>query len=468
MFFGGVGMIGGSVAECLRPIRCEPVGAGLSRAVCALFSVCLVMTANAQTPNTSEPSQSINVYAAGSLREVMKALERSYADERKGASPSGSPPSLKFLFGPSGKLRERIEAGERADVFASASPTHTERLVAAGKLRSSTVFANNSLCVMARPGFVMNEQNIIDSMLASDVVLGTSTPGADPAGDYTWDMFKKIELARPGAFAALDKKARKLTGAEVNQADTVAPYTRILMDKRADVFVTYCTNARSAQREEPTITSVKVPTQFDVATAYGIGLAVDAPESAREFLRYILSQRAQKVITEFGFSAPALKCDKVEAPLKAAHAAWTGVETSVIASSGASDANKVPVVATGKRLAMTLQSGETLNFTQRAQGKGSRVFGGAVEFTAITAGHVEVFVDQRAWIDVVQLHDQVAAKSLRADRWLSCAGVGKNLGFNVIAGERYELRLSEIDNARAAVLIMPMQPDSSAAKHATQ
>jgi molybdenum ABC transporter molybdate-binding protein len=380
-------------------------------------------------------------------------------------------PSIKFLFGPSGKLRERIEAGERTDIFASASPTHTERLVTAGTLRSSTLFASNSLCVMARPGFVLNEQNVIDSLLAANVVLGTSTPGADPAGDYTWDMFKKIELARPGAWATLDKKAQKLTGAEVSQSDTVAPYARILMDKRADVFVTYCTNARIAQKAEPTITSIKVPAQFDVATAYGIGLAVDAPESAREFLRYILSQRAQKVIAEFGFSAPALKCDMVEDSLKAAHAAWTDAGTNTIASSGVtsgSSATKVPVVATGKRLAMTLQPGDTLKFTQRAQGKGSRVFGGTVEFTATTSGHVEVFVDQRAWIDVVQVRDQVALKSLRADRWLGCAGVGKNLGFKVTAGERYELRLSEIDNARATVLVMPMQPESSAVKSATQ
>lgn len=444
------------------------MGAGLSHIACAVFVVGFVMSANAQSPKPSESSQPISVYAAGSLRDVMKALEQSYAEERSAAASSSVPPPIKFLFGPSGTLRERIETGERADVFASASPTHTERLVTAGKLRSSSVFASNSLCVMARPGFVLNEQNLVDSLLAAEVVVGTSTPGADPAGDYTWDMFKKIELARPGAFATLDKKAQKLTGAEVSQTDSVAPYARILMEKRADVFVTYCTNARVAQKAEPTITSVKVPVQFDVATAYGIGLAVDAPESAREFLRYVLSQRAQKVMAEFGFSAPALKCDKVEESLTAAHAAWTGAETPVIGSSGASSVARVPVVVAGKRLAMTLQPGETLNFVQRSQGKGGRVFGGVVEFTANRSGHFEVFVDQRAWIDVVQVRDQVALKSLRADRWLGCAGVSKNLGFNVTAGEHYELRLSEIDNARAGVMIMPMQRESSAVKSATQ
>ena len=115
------------------------------------------------------------------------------------------------------------------------------------------------------------------------------------------------------------------------------------MDKRAYVFVTYCTNARTAQKAEPTITTVKVPPQFDVATAYGVGLAADAPESAREFFRYLLSQQARKVMAEFSFSAPTSTPtdDNVEASLKAAHADWTGVETTVIGSIGAISATKV-------------------------------------------------------------------------------------------------------------------------------
>lgn len=76
--------------------------------------------------------------------------------------------------------------------------------------------------------------------------------------------------------------------------------------------MTYCTNARIAQRAEPTITSVKVPAQFDVATTYGIRLAARVPEAAREFVRYVLSQRAQVVMAELGFSAPAPGCDELE------------------------------------------------------------------------------------------------------------------------------------------------------------
>ena len=428
------------------------------------FGLALCLAVPAVSVVHAAESPAIKVYAAGSLRDAMGTLERAYADERRSAAPTQPIPTFQFLFGPSGKLREKIEAGEAVHVFASASPSHTERLVRAGKLRSSSVFASNSLCVIARPDFPISESNLIDTLLVPDVVLGTSTPGADPAGDYTWDMFKKIDAARPGAFATLDAKAKKLTGAEVNVADAAPPYARILVEKRADVFVTYCTNARAAQKIEPKITSVKVPAAFDVATSYALGITPEAPDAAREFLRYMLSQRAQKVMAEFGFSAPALVCSKVEPALNEAHAAWTGARLNVNSSAGAAPDAKMPTVQVGKRLAMSLQPADTLKFRRRTSasaGGGKVSFGGAAEFTPATGGHLEVFLDQRAWIDVVRIQDQTAAVAVRSDRWLGCAGVGKNLGFNVSAGERYELRLSEIDGAHAAVLLMLMPQQSS-------
>ncbi len=436
------------------------------------LALCLAMSLISLVRAAEAPvaeALTIKVYAAGSLREVMSTLERAYLVERRTATPGQPMSTFQFLFGPSGKLREKIEAGDSVHIFASASPSHTERLVAAGKLRSSNVFASNSLCVIARPDFPISESTLIDTLLAPTVVLGTSTPGADPSGDYTWAMFKKIGTVRPGAFAALDAKAKKMTGAEVNASDTTSPYAQILLAKRADVFVTYCTNGRIAQKTDPKITSVKVPAEFDVATSYSIGLTPDAPETARDFLRFVLSQRAQKLMAELGFSAPALVCGQVEPKLKDAHSAWTGTSIAVSAAAGHAPDNPAKIVPLGpiaKRLAMTLQPAKTLTFKRRSRESaesGKPSFGGVVEFTAPVSGHMEVFVDQRAWIDVVRVRDQTVATAVRSDRWLGRAGDGKNLGFAVVAGEKYELRLSEIDNAQAAVLLMPMQLTATAA-----
>ena len=442
---------------------------------CAVVALAINPTASAQsvqpgTPTAPPMNTPISIYAAGSLREAMSALTVAYAAERRGGtgaststvSATNADPTFKFLFGPSGKLRERIAAGEVADVFASASTSHTDRLLKEGKLRSSNVFASNAMCVIARPGVKIASDTIIDMLLSSDLILGVSTPGADPAGDYTWEMFKKIDAERPGAFVQLDKKALKLAGAEVNQADTVAPYARLLTEKRADIFITYCTNASTAQKINPAITMVKVPSSIDVPSAYAIGLTTAATESAREFVRYVLSQRAQKVLEQFGFSAPTAKCEGLTSRLAEAYAAWTATPNLVTTSSGA-QGETVPEIALRKRLQLTLKPQEALAFGRPPKGK-APMFGGTTAFVAQSSGRIEVFVDRRAWVDVVRVRDQVAMAPQRSDRWLGCAGVGKNLGFDVVAGERYELRLSEIDAPEATVLLMPLATANAAAQ----
>jgi molybdate transport system substrate-binding protein len=72
----------------------------------------------------AEAADRITLYAAGSLKaaltDVAKAYEEAY----------GTP--VEMAFAASGLLRERIEGGEQADVFASANMQHPGALMAAG------------------------------------------------------------------------------------------------------------------------------------------------------------------------------------------------------------------------------------------------------------------------------------------------------------------------------------------------
>jgi ABC-type molybdate transport system substrate-binding protein len=49
-------------------------------------------------------------------------------------------------------------------------------------------------------------------MLDPTVRLGTSTPKADPSGDYAWEVFRRAEAVQPGSRERLEAKAIKLTG----------------------------------------------------------------------------------------------------------------------------------------------------------------------------------------------------------------------------------------------------------------
>ncbi len=154
----------------------------------------------------SQPAQAENVllHAAGSLRTALGDVTAVFAKETGLAVES--------KFGPSGLLRKEIAGGARAGVFASANMEHPRSLAAAGLSGPVVLFARNRLCALVRPGLSVQPDNVLERMLDQTVKLGTSTPKADPSGDYAFEAFAKADKLKPGARAALEKKAMQLTG----------------------------------------------------------------------------------------------------------------------------------------------------------------------------------------------------------------------------------------------------------------
>ena len=144
------------------------------------------------------------LHAAGSLRTALT--------EVAGAFEAASGQRVQAKYGPSGTLKDEIAGGAHAEVFASANMDHPQALATAGKSGPVVLFARNRLCALVRPGLAVEPATILDRMLDANVKLGTSTPRADPSGDYAWEVFRKADRLRPGAFAALEEKALRLTG----------------------------------------------------------------------------------------------------------------------------------------------------------------------------------------------------------------------------------------------------------------
>ena len=244
------------------------------------------------------PSGGLQVYAAGSLREAFTAIASAY-EAQTGAK-------VNLTFGASGLLRERIEKGEPAQVFASADTQHPATLAASSALwQPSATFVSNGLCALTSPVVVVTPATLLGVLLDPKIRLGTSTPLNDPSGDYTWALFRKAEALQPGAFVRLDAKAIKLTG----YADAPKPpagrgtYAWLMSEGRADVFLTYCTNALSASKEVPGLKVVALPPALQVGAAYGV-TAKSGDAAAAQFASYLLSVPAQKVFGSFGFGPP--------------------------------------------------------------------------------------------------------------------------------------------------------------------
>ena len=181
----------------------------------------------------------IQVYCAGSLREVMLEIAGRFQAEY------GS--EVKVTPGPSGMLRERIESGDRPDIFASADMEHPERLSKSGIAGPTALFAQNRICVIHRIKDGFTQENLLDKLLDPAMRLGTPTPVADPGGDYTWLMFRKAEKIRPGSFELLTGKARQLARGPV--FPPVNPGALSIADafnnNEVDVYIAYSTTAKT-------------------------------------------------------------------------------------------------------------------------------------------------------------------------------------------------------------------------------
>jgi molybdate transport system substrate-binding protein len=156
-------------------------------------------------------AEALQVLAAGSLREVMTEIGDHY---RRGTGAD-----VTAVFGPSGVLRERIENGERADLFASADMGNPMQLLHAGRATRVVMFARNRLCGVALRRVGLTTANFLDRLLDPAIKFGTSTPKADLAGDYTWAMFRRTDALRPGSYAILDKKAQQIVGGPTSNAN---------------------------------------------------------------------------------------------------------------------------------------------------------------------------------------------------------------------------------------------------------
>jgi molybdate transport system substrate-binding protein len=243
--------------------------------------------------------QKLHIIAAGSLTAAFTDLIRVFN------APPGSlaPP----VFGPSGVLRERIEQGEPADVFASADMANPEKFAAERPRVSVTPFVGNTLCVQGWQRLALTPGNLLDRMLDPKLVLGTSTPHADPAGDYAWASFDRADKIRPGAGAVLKAKTRQVVGAPGMRPALPghSAVAGVFLTHRTDLFLGYCSDVRALLRDVPGLASVPVPPPLAPQGAerpeYGMAVLGNSA-LARRFAAFVLSPQGQARLARHGFT----------------------------------------------------------------------------------------------------------------------------------------------------------------------
>lgn len=270
-----------------------------------LSRVLLLVVIMMDLPMPAFASDPVLLHAAGSLRGALTEVAESF---EKSALEKSSSLKVQAKFGASGLLRDEIAAGAKAEVFASANMEHPQALANAGRSGPVVLFARNRLCALVRPGLSVTRETLLERMLDPHVKLGTSTPKADPSGDYAFEAFARAEAVRPNARAALEGKALQLTGGTTSAAPPGgrSPYGWHIAEGRADIFLAYCTAARDATKEIPGLQTIALPDAFAVAADYGLTVMADASPGGYQFAMFILSSEGQRILAAHGFSAPAL------------------------------------------------------------------------------------------------------------------------------------------------------------------
>ena len=258
-----------------------------------LLAVCTLIQVSGIAAAADGPRATVEIFAAGSLRGVV-------GDLAAAAGPALDI-EVKSSFGGSGLMRERIEKGERPDLLLSADLGSPRKLEAGGlTVLPPTAFARNRMCVVSRRDAKLTTANLIDRLLVPTLRVKTSTPVADPSGDYAWAIFDRIDQLRPGTGMGLKARASVLMNAVAAPSNPDQSAAAALFAARQiDVSITYCSAAAGLERELPELASLVVPAALDPHPVYGIAVLSSKP-AALQLALFLLSEKGQALIAKNG------------------------------------------------------------------------------------------------------------------------------------------------------------------------
>jgi molybdate transport system substrate-binding protein len=246
------------------------------------------------TFTTRAHADDLVLYGAGSLREAMGQITVDFG-KAHGLT-------VTTQFGNSGSMRERIEKGDKVDIFTSADIGHARKLVDDGRASVMVMFARNTVCLLSPASFGATTETALQKMSSAGARIGVSPPKADPLGDYTVQLFKLADQVKPGSTIALQSHAVVLesppNGPKPKSGDTDVD---AIQDGRADASVVYCSSRERYARLLPAATLVQFPPELQVGPEYALAVLKNARPEALQLALSILSPEGQKILADRGF-----------------------------------------------------------------------------------------------------------------------------------------------------------------------
>ena len=246
---------------------------------------------NAFAGNISANAVTLRIMAADALPKPITEIGNIFKKEHPGVK-------IDYDFLGAGVLKGDIEEGAPCDIFLSANGKFQRQLKRKGFLNSYRVFAYDYLAAATpynNPAHV-TKSNLIQKLMDSNVTLATSSPHSDPAGDYTWKMFRIINKQFPGAF-------KKITG-HANHLLDAALVMPILESGNTDLGILYTSQLLELKRSGAKINIIKIPKKYNTHAKFTAGILNQSKYKAldEDFVKLLFSKKGKKILRHWGFS----------------------------------------------------------------------------------------------------------------------------------------------------------------------
>ncbi len=250
----------------------------LGLSLLALLSACTAVSLESQDSSTVN----LMISVASSLQDAIADIGDLYNQQMPTVK-------LTYNFGSSGSLQQQIEQGAPVDIYISAAERNMDVLESKNFLLDNTrqnLLKNEVVLITSKKNTDIKRFSELQADFIEKIAIGA--PDSVPAGQYAQEVLDSLKLSK-----SLEDKF--IFAKDVRQ---VLAYVET---GNVEAGLVYSTDAQVSKQVKIIETA---PINSHSPIIYPMAIIKDSqqPEHAQDFMKFLLSDAAQNVFTNYGFS----------------------------------------------------------------------------------------------------------------------------------------------------------------------